>query len=118
MRAVIDTNVIAGAMLTARMDPPTRPRLPARSQMSGHDRFELLAAFASVSERVAASFACGPNLQDEGDNHLIELAAAGSASAIITNNVKDLRSGEILFLSIRVLTPSDLVKELHWVHKR
>ena len=45
----------------------------------------------------------------EGDNHLIELAVAGSASAIVTNNVKDLRSGELLFPSIRVLTPADLL---------
>ncbi len=142
MRAVIDTNVIAGAMPTPGMnckvlraclrgqvkpligtalsleyeDPATRPRLFARSQMSGHGRFELLAAFCQRERVAVVSFACRPILQDDGGNRLIELAAAASASAIITNNVKDLRSGELLFPSIRVLTQEDLVKELLWVH--
>jgi putative PIN family toxin of toxin-antitoxin system len=138
MRAVIDTNVFVGAMLTSGLnrqvvraclsgkvkpligtalfleyeDLATRPGLFARSQMSARDRFDLLAAFASVSEWVEVYFAWRPNLQDEGDNHLIELAVAGSASAIVTNNAKDLRAGELLFPSIRVLTPADLMKEL------
>lgn len=135
---MIDTNVVAGAMLTLGVnrkvlracltgnvkpligtalyleyeDLVRRPGLFARSQMTARDRLDLLAALASVSEWVEVYYAWRPNLRDEGDNHLIELAVAGSASAIVTNNVKDLRSGELLFPSIRVLTPADLLKEL------
>lgn len=80
--------------------------------MTVRDRFELLAALASVSEWVEIYYAWRPNLRDEGDNHLIELAVAGKAAAIVTNNVKDLRSGELLFPSIRILTPAELIVEL------
>jgi putative PIN family toxin of toxin-antitoxin system len=138
MRAVIDSNVVAGAMLTSgpnrtvlracltgKIKPLVgtalfleyedlirRPGVFARSQLSAGDRVELLAALASVSEWVEIYYAWRPNLRDEGDNHLIELAVAGSASAIITNNVRDLKSGELHFPSIRVVTPADLLKEL------
>jgi predicted nucleic acid-binding protein len=53
-----------------------------------------------------------PNLPDEGDNHLIELALAGGAQAIITHNLKDLRGGELRFENLRVLTPAQCLEEL------
>jgi hypothetical protein len=36
------------------------------------------------------NFLWRPNLPDEADNHVIELAVAGGASAVVTNNVRDL----------------------------
>jgi hypothetical protein len=32
-----------------------------------------------------------PNLPDEADNHLIELALAGAAQTIVTHNLNDLQ---------------------------
>ena len=46
-----------------------------------------------------------PNLRDEGDNHLIELAVAGGADMIVTNSVRDFRGAELRFGSIRVVEP-------------
>ncbi len=51
------------------------------------------------------------NLIDEGDNHMIELAVAGSAEWIVTRNVRDLRSGEFSFRGLEVVTPERFVKE-------
>jgi len=34
-----------------------------------------------------------PNLPGEGDTHLIELALAGAAATVVTQNVRDLREG-------------------------
>lgn len=138
IRAVIDTNVVAGAILTSGVnrgviracltgkvkpligtalfleyeDLIRRPGLFTRSRMPTRNRVELLAALASVSEWVEIYYNGRPNLRDEGDNHLVELAVAGSASMIVTNNVKDLRSVELYFPSTRILTPADLLKEL------
>ncbi|MCC6538747.1 MAG: putative toxin-antitoxin system toxin component, PIN family [Bryobacterales bacterium] len=138
VRVVIDTNVVTEAMLTSGVnrsvlrlclmgkvrpligtalfleyeDLIRRPGLFARSRMSARGRLELLAALASVSEWVEIYYTWRPNLRDEGDNHLVELAVAGSAEMIVTHNVKDLRSGELHFPSIRILTPADLLKEL------
>jgi len=52
-----------------------------------------------------------PNLPDEGDNHLIELALAGGAQAIITHNLRDLRGGELRLGTLRVLTPAQCLEE-------
>jgi hypothetical protein len=38
-----------------------------------------------------------PNLPDEADNHLIELALAGGADTIVTNNLRDVSRGELTF---------------------
>jgi predicted nucleic acid-binding protein len=50
-------------------------------------------------------------LPDEGDNHLIELALAGGAQAIITHNLRDLRGGELRLGTLRVLTPARCLEE-------
>jgi hypothetical protein len=42
----------------------------------------------------------------------VELGVAGGAAAIVTNNVRDLRSGELLFPDIRILTPAAFLKTL------
>lgn len=53
-----------------------------------------------------------PNLPDEADNHLIELALAGGASAIVTHSVRDVRRGELLLNGLRVLTPAECLEDL------
>jgi putative PIN family toxin of toxin-antitoxin system len=85
-------------------------RLPT-ALASLRDRQELLAAIASVGRWVNVYYLWRPNLRDEADNHLVELAVAGGASAIVTHNVRDLGRGELLFPSLRVLTPAAFVKE-------
>lgn len=55
-------------------------------------------------------FGWRPNLRDEGDNHLIELAVAGNARAIVTHNVRDLRHGELSWKNLRVLTPAQCLE--------
>jgi predicted nucleic acid-binding protein len=50
-------------------------------------------------------------LPDEGDNHLIELALAGGAQAIVTHNLRDLRGGELQLGALRVMTPAQCLEE-------
>ena len=70
----------------------------------------LLAAFFSVCEWVQIHYLWRPNLKDEGDNFLIELAVAGNAESIITNNLKDLRNAELQFDGLKVLAPEDYLR--------
>ena len=51
-----------------------------------------------------------PNLGDEGDNHLIELAVAGAAARVVTHNVRDLRSGQLRFPQLRIETPAEFLR--------
>jgi predicted nucleic acid-binding protein len=49
-------------------------------------------------------------LPDEGDNHLIELALAGGALAIVTHNLLDLQNGELNLGPLLVLTPAQCLE--------
>ena len=88
-----------------------RPALWKRSLLTPAERLVLLEDFLSVAEWVEVYFGWRPNLPDEGDNHLIELAVAGTAGAIVTRNVRDLARGELRFPGLRVLTPRQWLKE-------
>ena len=81
-----------------------------KSPLLPEDRQTLFEAFLSVCEWVKVYFLWRPNLPDEADNHLVELAMAGGADTIVTNNVKDVRRGELSFPSLRILTPAEFLK--------
>jgi predicted nucleic acid-binding protein len=49
---------------------------------------------------------------DEGDNHLVELAIAGGAEAIVTRNLRDLERMEMRFPNLKLLTPENLLREV------
>ena len=66
--------------------------------------------FFSVCEWVQIHYLWRPNLKDEGDNFLIELAVAGNAESIITNNLKNLRNAELQFDGLRVLAPEEYLR--------
>jgi len=75
------------------------------------ERLQVLAALARVGRWVSIYYGWRPNLPDEADNHLIELAVAGGAAAIITHNVRDVRRGELLLSGLRVLTPAEYLEK-------
>jgi len=51
-----------------------------------------------------------PNLKDENDNFLIELAVASGSKVILTYNLKDFKNTQLLFQH-KVMTPEDFIKE-------
>jgi uncharacterized protein len=79
----------------------------------GRDHREaLLNALLSVCRWTTIYYGWRPNLRDEADNHLIELAVAGNANAIITKNDRDFRSADLHFPGLRILRPEELLKEV------
>ncbi|HVV45410.1 MAG TPA: PIN domain-containing protein [Bryobacteraceae bacterium] len=83
-----------------------------QSPLSTNERVRFFEAFLSMCEWIQVYYLWRPNLRDEGANHLIELAVAGGADWIVTNNVRDFREGELRFTSIKVVAPGQLRKEL------
>lgn len=75
------------------------------------ERLNLLAALAHRGRWVTVYYGWRPNLPDEADNHLIELALAGGAQAIVTHNLRDLHHGELGLGSLRVMTPAQCLEE-------
>lgn len=138
MRVVIDTNVFVGAcigvgasnaviraclkhqvvplmgatLLTEYEAVLGREALFTRSRLDAAERSELLDVFISLCEWTRIYFLWRPNLPDESDNHLIELAVAGDADFIVTRNLRDLRSNELRFATLRAISPEDFLKEL------
>jgi putative PIN family toxin of toxin-antitoxin system len=70
---------------------------------------ELFQAFLSTCKWNEIFYLWRPNLDDEGDNLLIELAVASNSEVIITDNKRDLKSGELLF-DFEVLTPKEFLE--------
>lgn len=138
-RIVVDTNVLAAAMLSpvgenrgvvrACLERRVRPivgqaligeyedvlareGLFSECALTAVERNALLDALFSVSEWVKVYYSWRPNLRDEADNHLIELAVAGAADMIVTNNVRHLGTGELRFPAIRIIRPKEFLQQL------
>ena len=136
---VVDTNVFVGALmgegganrrivrlcLQGRLEPLMGTALFAEYEsllarqelfrgcpLNRGEREDLLDAFLSVCRWVSVYYLWRPNLKDEADNHVVELAAAGGAPVIVTNNVRDFSGEQMEFLRIRALTPATLIAEL------
>lgn len=80
--------------------------------ISASERQTLFEAVLSVAIWVKIYYLWRPNLPDEADNHLVELALAGHADVIVTNNVRDLRHGELSFPDLQIFTPTEFLKTL------
>jgi putative PIN family toxin of toxin-antitoxin system len=76
------------------------------------ERRQVMAALAASGEWVNIWFGWRPNLPDEADNYLFELAVAGGARAVITHNVRDLRRGELVWDDMLILTPAECLEKL------
>ena len=88
----------------------SRDRIRKHCALGSAELRELLNAIYSVCQWVPVYYLWRPNLQDENDNFLVELAVAGNASCIVTNNTRDLKASELSFPELKVLTPQQLLR--------
>ncbi len=139
VRVVVDTNIFVSAIMRKNTGPReairqcmvgkitplmgtalfleyesviSRSILFKDAPLNEKEREELLDAFLSVSQWISTYYLWRPNLKDEADNHLIELAVAGNAEYIITRNKKDFKNSELLFPDIQIVDAGEfLLKE-------
>ncbi len=71
---------------------------------------ELLNAYYSVCVWIPIYYLWRPNITDENDNFLIELALAGNATHIITNNISDFTHSELIFPELKIVNPEQMLK--------
>jgi putative PIN family toxin of toxin-antitoxin system len=137
-KVVIDTNVFVSALLSADGASRGILRLALRGEikpmfsnalfaeyqalmgrshlwvncvLSQSEREDLLDALIASSDWVAIRFLWRPNLSDEADIHVLELAVAGGAPTIITANIRDFMRAELLFPNVKILTPAAFLQE-------
>jgi putative PIN family toxin of toxin-antitoxin system len=138
IRIVADTNVLVSACigrgpaskvieacLTGKLTPMlslalyleyedvlNRTPLFLRARLNMLERNEMLDAMLSRSTLVEVSYRWRPNLRDEADNHLMDLAVAANARYLVTSNVRDFVGGELRFDQVKVIEPAKLIEEL------
>ena len=87
-----------------------RDSILTQCPLSQAEILALTQAFMSVCYWIDIFYLWRPNLKDEGDNHLIELAIAGNADVLVTNNLKDFRNAEPSFPHLKILSPTELIR--------
>ncbi len=103
------TPLMAAALLAEYEDVLGRAALYGRSRLNAAERAELLDIFLAHCRWTRIYFGWRPNLRDEGDNHLVELAVAGGADCICTHNLRDLKAHELTFPGLALRTPAQLI---------
>ena len=71
----------------------------------------LINAFYSVCRWIQIYYLWRPNLIDENDNFLIELAIAGNCKTIVTKNLADFRNAELEFEGLQAVHPEQFMKD-------
>ncbi len=104
---------IMGASLLAEYgDVLHRDVLFENCRLDLAQREELLDIFLSNCQWRHTYFSWRPNLRDEGDNHIVELAVAAAVSHVITWNTRDFATMELRFPALKFITPPQFLKEL------
>lgn len=75
-----------------------------------NDVEKFLRFIAFVSKTFDIYFLLRPNLKDEEDNKIVELAVTSQSDFLITSNIRDFKNAELIFEQLKVITPSDFVK--------
>lgn len=104
------TPLIRNALFQEYEDVAMREKVQDLCPLKPAEIRALLNAYYSVCKWVPIYYLWRPNLNDEDDNFLIELAIAGNSQYIITNNIKDLRNAELNFEDLTVVTPDEFLK--------
>jgi putative PIN family toxin of toxin-antitoxin system len=140
MRYLIDTNVLVSALLSKRgashqilrralsgelpiimqhkllweyRDVTARPDLASRFALNADEVTRLIARIAHIAYEIPVRYLWRPNLRDEGDNFVLEIAVAAAPCTIVTHNIGDFRSGELRFPDLPILTPQALLVRLN-----
>ena len=130
IRIVIDTNVLIGALigqefganrkllelcLKGEFQPLinytlfseyeeliNRPSILKLCKRSPEEINILFDGFLSVCELIKIYYLWRPNLVDEGDNYLVELAIAGNAQILVSHNIKDFQQSQLKFPQLQI----------------
>lgn len=88
-----------------------REKIQKLTPLSKTEQNELFEAFLATCRWNEIYYLWRPNLKDENDNFLIELAVASGAKAIITYNIKDFKNSELIFKH-KIVTPENFLKDM------
>jgi putative PIN family toxin of toxin-antitoxin system len=102
--------LMGNALFCEYEDVCYRSPILEKTPLSVEEVNALLCSFFSICRWIPIYYLWRPNLKDEQDNHLIELAVAGNAEYLVTNNIKDFNQTELYFPQLTVITPEQLLR--------
>ena len=102
--------IIGNALFCEYEDVLARDALWDKCLLDRGERDSPADALMSVSIWMPVYFLGRPNLADEGDNHVLELAVAGGAEVIITANKRDFRRSNLQFPSVRIESAGEFLE--------
>ena len=102
--------LISNALFSEYEDVATREKTLELCPLEPQEIRDLLNALYSVCHWVPIYYLWRPNLKDEDDNFLVELAVAGNGKYIVTNNTRDLHSAELSFKDLKIVTPEAFLR--------
>ena len=102
--------LISNALFREMEDVCRRTRVKQKCPLDKAEIRELLNAYYHVCKWMPIYYLCRPNIPDEDDNFLIELALAGNASHIVTNNISDLTHSELAFPELKIVKPEKMLR--------
>ena len=102
--------LISNALFLEYEDVSKRQQILDACPLKSEEIRELLNAFYSTCHWVPIYYLWRPNIVDEGDNFLIELALAGNATHIVTDNIGDFQNAELKFPGLTIVKPERFLR--------
>ena len=90
----------------------SRSKIQKSCVLSIKEQEELFHAFISTCKWNEIFYLWRPNLKDKDDDFLVELAVASNTKVIITDNKKDITSGELHF-DFEIDTPKEFLERIN-----
>lgn len=91
-------------------DVLTRDKLLKNFKLQLNDVEKYLRFIAYIGKTFEIYFLLRPNLKDEKDNKIVELAVTSQSDYLITSNIRDFKNAELKFDQLKIITPSEFVK--------
>ena len=101
--------LMGNALFNEYLDVTNWDEIKSKCPLTDREASDLLADFMSICQWVKIFYLWRPNLIDEADNHLVELAIAGNAKIIVTRNINDFQRSQLFFPQIKILKPEQLI---------
>ena len=90
-------------------DVLTRDKSLKDFELELNDVEKFLRFIAYIGKPFEIYFLLPPNLKDEKDNKIVELAVTSQSDYLITSNTRDFKNAELKFDQLKIITPGEFV---------
>jgi putative PIN family toxin of toxin-antitoxin system len=105
------TLLMSNTLITEYEEVLNRPQHLSAFGMATSQVDDLLFALLQCAEQIQSSGYAGPLSSDDDDNHVLDLASAGRADAILTHNTRHFRQAASE-LGVSLYTPAEFLAQL------